>query len=52
MTHVICDNNITFHYTIIGNKEDEKSLLYGRLIKTLLYNFCNKLRSEFGEEDD
>ena len=49
---MICDNNITFHYIIIGNKDDEKNLLYGRLIETLWYNFRNKLRSEFGQEEN
>ena len=26
--------------------------MYGRLIKSILYNFLNKLRSELGQEDD
>ena len=28
MTHMIQDNNTTFHYTITGNKDNEKNFLY------------------------
>ena len=48
---MICDNNTTLHYTIIGNKDDKKNFLYDQLVKSILYNFLDKLRSEFGQED-
>ena len=38
--------------TITVKKDSEKNFLYGQLIKSILYNFLNKLRSEFGQEDD
>ena len=41
-----------FHNTIPGSKDGEKNFLYGRLIKIIVDNFLNKLRSEFGQEDD
>ena len=52
MTHVIYDTNILFQCTSIGNKEDEKNSMYIQLIKNTLYNFLDKLRSVFGQEDD
>ena len=52
VTRVICDNNAMFHNTITGSKDDKKNFLYGQLIKSILDNFLNKLRSEFGQEDD
>ena len=36
----------------IDNKDDEKNSMYIWLIKTTLYNFLDKLRSESGQEDD
>ena len=52
MTHVIFYNNTTLHYMVRGNKYDEKNFFHGQVIKSLLYNFLNKLRSEFGQKDD
>ena len=52
VTFVICDNNTTFHNTITGSTDGEKNSLYGRIIKSILNNFLNKLRSKFGQEDD
>ena len=52
MTRVICDNNTIFHNTIIWSKDGENDFLYGRLIKVMLNTFFDKLRSEFGQEDD
>ena len=51
MNHVIFENNVAFQCTIIGNKDNKKNVMYIWLIKSTLYNFINKLRSEFGQED-
>ena len=50
--NAIWDNNTTFHNMIIWSKGGGKKFLYGGLIKTVLGNFLDKLRSEFGQEDD
>ena len=52
MILMIGNNNTMFHYTITGSKENKKNFLYSRLIKIILDNFLNKLRSEFGQEND
>ena len=51
MTHMIYDNNILIQYTSTGKKDDEKNLMYIWLAKNTLYNFLDKLRSVFGQED-
>ena len=52
MTRVICDNNTTFHNTITESKDGAENFLYGWLIKSILDILMNKIRSEFGQEDD
>ena len=52
MTHMIYDNNILFQFISTGNKDDEKNSMYNQLIKNTLYNFLDKSRSVFGQEDD
>ena len=52
ITYMVYANNISFQCTSIGNKDDEKNSIYIWLIKNTIYNFLNKLRSGFGQEDD